>query len=70
MHNIKTHILNLCPNCGDMKIVDRYFFDHKKSVFVLFVCPKCDSSPIIKDVMCYYGKNGYLGDEERNDSTN
>ena len=70
MFNIKSHFLFLCPKCGTMKIVNRCDFDPEQSIFVLIDCPECEDMTSTGNSLHYFGKNGYLGDEERNESTN
>lgn len=70
MFNINTHILYICSKCGSMKIVERCEFDHEDSIFVCIDCPTEDIDGFNGNVMNYYGKNGYLGDEEKNFSSN
>ena len=70
MVNIKSHILYLCPKCGSMKIDGRCDFDPLKSIFVIIDCPECEDMKSTGNFMHYYGKNGYLGDEDRNNSLN
>src|SRR4030095_12455750 len=62
-YNIKDHILYLCEKCGAMKIVDRLDSDIKNSVFVAIDCPLCEEFKKGYP-MLYYGRNGFLGDEE------
>jgi len=40
MENLKTHILFVCPDCNDIKIVRRAEHDDKKSVYAYMPCPK------------------------------
>ena len=65
-YNIKDHILYLCGKCGKMKIVYRADFDLKDSVFVILDCNECFDTKESNYSSKYYGKKGFLGDEEGN----
>lgn len=53
-----------------MKIVDRINFDQVEGIFIRTDCPECEDMRATEFFMHYYGINGYLGDEERNNSMN
>jgi len=53
-----------------MKIVDRISFNHNDGIFIRTDCLECEDMQFTGNFMHYYGINGYLGDEERNNGMN
>jgi hypothetical protein len=57
---MKRHILAICEECHQMKILDRLECDLKDSIYFYFICFDCSGDAGFDSQKTYYGDNGLI----------